>query len=99
MATAAVIIIHKEKEIVAACRRAGATNAASARTLAALGVHQGVAVDRLKRRAVLREAAPGSYYLDEPSWEALRGIRRRIGLAMLFVILVAFIAFAVLPRS
>ncbi len=47
---------------------------------------------RLRRHAVLREASPGLYYLDEPSWQAVRGMRRRMALAMLLVVLVFTLA-------
>ena len=73
----AAVILVKEKHIVAAFRQAGATSAASAVTPAALGVSERLAFSALRRRAVLREVAPGHFFLDEPSWEALGRMRRR----------------------
>jgi len=84
MGAAVTIMLIKERQIVEAFMRAGATSASSA-------VHPGdIAVDlggvggrRLIRRAIIREAAEGRYYLDPLEWEALRRHRRRV----LFVIL------------
>jgi len=84
MGAAVTIMLIKERQIVEAFMRAGATSAASA-------VHPSdIAVDvtniggrGLIRRAVIREADEGRYYLDLPGWEALRGHRRRV----LFVVL------------
>ena len=46
----------------------------------------------LRRRAVLREAGPGRFYLDELSWEALRRMRRRMALLIgLLVLAVALV--------
>jgi hypothetical protein len=35
---------------------------------------------------VLREAEGGRLYLDEPSWQALRFIRRRIAMVLITII-------------
>jgi len=90
-AVAAAVIIHKEREVVEAFRRAGATSAAKPATLAALSLHEGVGTRRLIARAVLRPAGPGSFYLDEPSWEALRAMRRRMAVVMCVIALIAVI--------
>jgi hypothetical protein len=82
----------KEKHIVAAFRGAGATSPPTAMTPAALGVHERLAFTKLRRRAVLREATTGLYYLDEPSWEALRSTRRRMALVLGLLVLVAAVA-------
>jgi len=87
---AGAVILLKEKQIVAAFRQAGATSAPAAVTPAALGVHERLAFRRLRQRAVLREAGPGVYYLDELSWAALRRVRRRV----LIVVALAAIAAA-----
>jgi hypothetical protein len=85
-AVVAVLVIKKEREIVDAFRRAGATSAARARSLDDVGLDDNRMVDRLRSRAVLREGSPGLLYLDEPSWFALQRIRRRAALVMLSVI-------------
>ena len=93
-AVAAAIIIRKEKELVARFRTARAIDAASALTPAALGVEQRFAWERLGERAVIREAAPGTYYLDELTWGAIRRTRRRI--AVVLMVLLFAILFPVL---
>lgn len=89
-ATVTAVIVLKERQIVAAFRSGGATSAASAATPASLGVPEHGIFRRLRNRAVLREARPGLFYLDEPSWEALGRLRRRIA----FVVVVAALALA-----
>jgi hypothetical protein len=95
-AAAAAVVMHKEREIVDIYRRAAATAPDRARRPAELGIHNGVALSRLQTRAVLRESAPGQgdYYLDERSWEALRGMRRRLA-GVVIVIAVVLILFGV----
>ena len=88
-AGAVAVIVAKEKHIVDAFRRAGAFNAESAVTPATISVSERLAFRKLRQHAVLREARPGSFYLDEPSWQALRSMRRRLGLVWLLVIALA----------
>jgi hypothetical protein len=89
-------MIRKQREVVEAYRKAGATSAANARTPGSLGLDSNRAVGQLKEHAVLRETASDAYYLDEPSWGALRRMRQRmaltIGLIALFALTVALIA-------
>ena len=92
MGAAVAVIVVREKHIVEAFLRAGATSAAAAATPEAIGVSENRAFDRLRTRAVLREAGPGTFYLDEASWQALRAMRRRLGLAaVLLVVLTAVV--------
>ena len=88
MGAAAVIIARRDRETVDAFRRAGAVSAEHAQPLYAIGLTESHAVARLRRRAVLREASPGAWYLDEPSWEAARCTRRRLALAMIAIALI-----------
>src|SRR5438876_9097173 len=66
MGTAAVaaIILRKERRAVEAFARGGATSPAAAQSLEALGIPDGLAVQRLRDHAVLREGAPGLYFVD-----------------------------------
>jgi hypothetical protein len=82
-AAAVAIVIRREREVVEACRRAGAISAATARPLRDLGLSESRGVDRLKDRAVLRMGAPGTWYLDEPAFEALRRMRHRLILVLM----------------
>jgi hypothetical protein len=98
-AAAAAIIIRKEKDLVAHFQQARAVSAATAQTLGALRIDEGIALRRLRERAVIREAAPGTFYLDEPSWAALRYVRRRLMTVMLLLALAVAIAIAVASRG
>jgi hypothetical protein len=77
-AAAAAIIIKREKDLVEHFRRAAATNPQAAQSSAALGVEENLVWRRLVSSAVIRPGAAGTYYLDEPSWEALGRRRRRV---------------------
>ncbi len=77
-ATAAIAIMRmKEREVVEDFRRADATTAATAKSLAEIGIGENRTVRRLCSREVLREASPGLLYLDEGVWTAMRAQRRR----------------------
>jgi hypothetical protein len=91
-AAAAAILLLRERELVDAFRAAGATEPAKAVSLTDLNVAPSIAFHRLQRRAVLRETESGLFYLDEPSWQALHGMRRRliavaVGVAILVLLL------------
>ena len=89
----AAVIIRKEREVMDLFREVGATSPAAARTFADIGVEQAWPLSRLRRRAVIREAAPGRYYLDEEVWTAISGMRRRMILVIAgMVALVGFLA-------
>ena len=88
---AAAIVIRREKDLVAHFRAAGAIAATNARSPSELGVHEQMAWDRLVDRAVIREAEPGRYYLDEASWKALRNMRRRMAVLLGIVLLGLFL--------
>ncbi|MDE3052893.1 MAG: hypothetical protein KGL38_07260 [Gemmatimonadota bacterium] len=81
----AAILIKRERQLVDHFRGAGATTPGAAKSPDELGVATRLAWERLVQRAVIREAAPGRYYLDEPSWEAQRALRRRMILVMLVI--------------
>jgi len=92
MAAVAAVIQHKEREIVNTFRGAGATSPDRARDPGELGVGEHLAFERLVKRAVLREAGGGKYYLDELSWNALRGLRRRMVFVVLLIMIIVLIA-------
>lgn len=75
---AAAIVIRNEKNLVAHFRQHRAVSADTAQSLTALNASEDAAFRRLRRRAVIREDRPGFYHLDEPSWDALRFLRRRL---------------------
>ncbi len=89
-AAAAAIIRRREMEVVDDFRVAGATSRETAQSYAAIGLGESMGLRRLRNRAVIREAAPGTYYLDEEVWEAVRRTRRRVATVFL-AILVLFL--------
>jgi hypothetical protein len=91
MGAAVAVILIKERHVAEAFERAGVTSAEKARAPEELnvGMH-GIGWRRLVNRAILREASPGKWYLDMPSWIAMRRMRRQRSLVlMLFVLLIA----------
>jgi hypothetical protein len=89
MSSAAVVFLMNERRVVEAFRAAGATNAETARTLEALRLHDGLAVARLRDRAVIRDAGQGRFYVDLAAWRAVRRIRRRLLIVTSILILLA----------
>ena len=87
----AAVIMMRERRLVERFRSAGATEPGSARSLSEIGADDGLALRRLQRRAVLRETTGGGYYLDEPSWSAVRGMRRRVIAIVVVISVVALI--------
>ena len=79
----AAILRRREQEVVEDFRAAGALSPSTAQSYSALGIGQSLAVKRLHNRAVIREASPGLYYLDEEVWAAVRRTRRRLAAVVL----------------
>lgn len=76
-ATAAIAVMrHKEREVRDAFHSAGAINPAAGMSLESIGLEETRAVRRLKKQAVIREAAPGLFYFDDDIWQAVRSTRR-----------------------
>jgi len=74
---------RKERDVRDAFHSAGATTPAAAMSLESIGIEETMAVRRLEKRAVIREAAPGLFYFDEDVWEAVRSMRRRMAFLLL----------------
>lgn len=94
-AVVAAAIRRREMEVVDDFRAAGANSRETAQSYTAIGLGQSLGLRRLRQRAVIREAAPGTYYLDEEVWTAVRRTRRRMAtvfLAILAVFLLAALA-------
>jgi hypothetical protein len=94
MGAAAAVVLMKERHIVEAFERAGATSPDRGRAPDDLNVEaSGIGWRRLRERAVVRETSPdsGRYYLDIEVWQGLRRTRRR---AVLIVIIVAIVVLA-----
>jgi hypothetical protein len=79
------IMRRREQEVVDDFRAAGATSPASAQSYSSLGMGESLAIKRLHNRAVIREASPGLYYLDEEVWAAVRRTRRRLATVVMCI--------------
>ncbi len=95
MAAGAIAVMRmQEREVVDDFRAVGATSPATARGFEEIGLFSENALNRLRERAVIREAEPGRYYLDEEVWSAVRRQRQRMALVMLLVVLGVAVVFA-----
>jgi hypothetical protein len=77
-AVVAAAMRRREQEVIDDFRAAGATSPERAQSYTAIGLGESLAVRRLRNRAVIRETAPGVYYLDEEVWAAVRRTRLRL---------------------
>ena len=90
MGAAVAIILSRERQMVEAFKRAGATTPERARPASDLHVDpDALAFRRLRQRAVIRENGPGEFYLDREVWLAVGRSRRRLGIALLATVLLA----------
>ena len=83
----------KEEKVLDQFRVAGATSPATAKTEGDLGVTDSRALNRLRRQAIIREAAPGRLYLDEEVLKAVR--RRRLRLVWMLLVIVLLVLAAI----
>jgi hypothetical protein len=92
MGAAVAVLLMRERHIVEAYRRAGATSPekAVAPEDISVGTH-GAAWRVLKNAAIMRSTGDGRYYLDELSWEASRRMRQQ----RLLIVVVLVAAFAI----
>ena len=77
-AVVAAAMRRREQEVIDDFRAASATSPERAQSYTALGLGETLALRRLRNRAVIREAAPGVYYLDEEVWAAVKRTRVRL---------------------
>jgi hypothetical protein len=90
-AAVAAIMRRREREVVDDFRAASALSPSTAQSYTALGLGHSLALKRLHDRAVIREAAPGVYYLDEEVWAAVRRTRKRIATVLIAILLLLFL--------
>lgn len=90
-AVAVAVMRRREEEVRADFLRAGATMPINACSLADLGIGESMAVKRLMRRAIIREATPGLFYFDEEVFLSVRSMRRRMALVMLLAMLIVLV--------
>jgi hypothetical protein len=93
-----VSILRKERQVVRHFREAGAVSPSSAKGLDEVPEKHSLGLHRLRRRAVIREARPDRFYLDEEVWEALGRTRRRVSLAVLALIVLLFVGVLAVGR-
>jgi hypothetical protein len=93
-AAVAAVMRRRENEVVDDFRAAGALSRETAQSYTAIGLGQSMGLRRLRERAVIREVAPGTYYLDEEVWTAVRRTRRRI--ATIFITILTLLLIGVL---
>lgn len=95
MGAAGVVAVMRmqEREVVDDFRAVGAVSPHTARGLEDIGLFSERALARLRERAVIREAEPGRFYLDEEVWSAMRRQRRRMALVVLLLVLVGAVLF------
>lgn len=89
MATSAIAVAltRAERRLIDHLRRAGAISPATARALPELrGIEEG-RLERFLAAGVIREPAPGSYYVDEAVYATFRRDRRALVLSVLGVVL------------
>ena len=79
-------------------REAGAISPSSAKSLEEVPEAHSFGLHRLRRRAVIREAAPDRFYLDEEVWVALGRTRRRVSVAVLALIVVLIVGVLAVSR-
>jgi hypothetical protein len=96
MGAAVAVIVRKQREIVEVFEGARATSPELARYPDELGIDASHIFDGLVRRAVLRPVGDGRYYVDEPSWMAMRGTRRRVATMMLLALAAVVLGFMLL---
>src|SRR6476660_1258905 len=93
-AAAVAIMRRREREVVDDFRAAGAISPATTQSYNAIGLGESMAIRRLHDRAVIRESAPGLWYLDEEVWTAVSRTGRRVAFSMLALVLLLFAGFA-----
>jgi hypothetical protein len=87
----AAMMARREREVVDDFRTAGATSPEAAQSYTATGFGGSQAIRRLRNQAVIREAAPGTYYLDEEVWTAVQRTRGRIAFIFILVLALALL--------
>ena len=96
MGGAVVVIVRKQRDIAEVFEGARALSPETARVPDELGIDESLVFRGLVRRAVLREAGAGRYYLDLPSWRAMQDGRRRRVMLVVGISLLALVVGIVL---
>ncbi len=81
-------IIAKQNQYLRRFQEAGVISAETARSLEQVGCRDSRMFQRMVRREVFLQAAPGKYYLDVEAARAFRQARRERALNALLIVLV-----------
>jgi len=90
-----VALSRAERRLVEGLRRAGAVSAGTARPLDPRGGQEAGRLEKLLEAGVVLEAAPGVYYIDETAYERYRQSKRVTVLAILAVLMLVALFFAI----
>ena len=93
-AVVAAAMRRREQEVIDDFRAAGATSPERAQSYDALGRGESLALRRLRNRAVIREASPGAFYLDEEVWAAVLRTRQRMAIVFIAILAVLLVGIA-----
>jgi hypothetical protein len=100
MGAAVAVMVAKERHIVDAFERYGATSMENGATPGEVGAETGQAWRRLRERSVVRETHQGSgrFYVDLDVWESLRRARRRVATVLLILVVLLGVVVGILTR-
>ena len=99
-AAVAAVMRMKESEVRDDFIRAEATTPANAKSFEEIGIDESsLGLKRLQRRAIIREPSPGLFYFDEDVWRAVRSMRRRMLLLLVFAIVLVGLVVAYTSRG
>ena len=99
-AAAAIVVMRmKERQVRDDFLRAGASMPINAMSLADIGIGESMAVKRLMRRSIIREASPGLFYFDEAVYLSVGAMRRRMAVVMLVVMVLVFLFVTFVMKS
>ncbi len=88
-----VVQHRKENELRVMFRAQGAVSPATARSAKDLPAVDAASFDKLLRAGVIREGAPGTYYLYEPTRPVFHLVRRAFFFAVIILLPVGIIQF------
>ena len=95
-----VAITAAERRLVRRLRALGAHSATTAQPLPELWSLESRRLEHLKDAGAIREPAPGRYFVDDEAYEAYRGDRRAVAMALIAAALGAgLLFFLYAPRS
>jgi hypothetical protein len=86
-----MVIAAKIHKYFSRFENAGAISSETSKTLVSLGLHGGLIFNRLIRKGVFIEAAPGKYYVSRSTYDKYRTQRKRTAILVMSGILITFV--------